>query len=75
MICRVDDTGWCERHDCKHVGRLLELALDSSELGEKYRLLWDSQMAPRYSPGANVEHKMRQVEAKKPCNCGQKSKQ
>jgi hypothetical protein len=41
----VDEHGWCPRHQIRHVGRLLELALEDSERGERYRRLWDGQPA------------------------------
>lgn len=41
MICTLDNNDYCERHKCKHVGKLKTLALDPSEKGEAYRRVWD----------------------------------
>jgi hypothetical protein len=38
MICVLDDTGFCARHNSRHVR---ELALDPGEPGERYRQWWD----------------------------------
>lgn len=44
MKCEVDPkTLWCARHQTFHVGRLYDLSQDESELGERYRTLWDRQ--------------------------------
>lgn len=45
MICNLDSNDFCQRHKKIHTGRLKELALDPSPLGEKYRLIWDKQNA------------------------------
>lgn len=47
MICTVDDSGYCARHRRVHKGRLLQLALEPGELGEKYRRIWDTEVLPR----------------------------
>jgi len=44
-ICPVNSDGWCTRHNTHHAGRLLEWALSPTMKGEKYRELWDRQMA------------------------------
>jgi hypothetical protein len=42
--CPVDPhTFWCERHQTYHIGRIYDLSQDETELGEKYRRLWDRQ--------------------------------
>jgi hypothetical protein len=40
-ICQVNEEFWCERHQCRHVGRVLELSRMDNELGARFRLSMD----------------------------------
>lgn len=86
--CPIDPvTGLCSRHGVAHVGRLLDLALDPTVKGERYRLLWDRQAGietPAPSPAPSVEVKAAAPSPapapapvaprpkRKPCGCGKK---
>lgn len=62
--CPLDDNGYCPRHKTRHQGKALEFALADSELGEKYRRLWDRQLGletPRKEVAADAP--------KKSCRC------
>lgn len=41
MVCPVDTAGYCKRHNRRHFGHALQIAIDPSETSEKYRIAWD----------------------------------
>ncbi len=43
MICVLDDNDYCTRHKRTHYGHLRQIALDPSEIGDKFRAVWDQQ--------------------------------
>lgn len=49
-ICPVDSAGYCARHRRTHKGAVLELALRADPEAERYRDLWDQQVARTYRP-------------------------
>lgn len=46
-LCPVNESGYCVRHRTVHVGALLEWSQSDTEMGRKYRDLWDRQLAAR----------------------------
>lgn len=53
-ICEVDENGWCARHQRRHLGATLKIALDPSERGEWYRARWDHYASGTKPPAVRV---------------------
>src|SRR5436305_2035183 len=74
QICQVDANGHCARHEMRHEGRMLELALDPGEKGIFYRKKWDEYVpqlkkaaAERPPPPASPKKKKRLPGRTGPC--------
>lgn len=87
-ICVVDGDGWCERHQRKHIGSLLRMALDPSPLGERYRERMDAvyrrersknvhhRPVVRGGPGTELKSMLREMGiAPKGCGCDDRARQ
>lgn len=73
--CEVDENGYCERHQRRHTGNALKIALREGSVAEAYRREWDRQAG---LPVAFVPREKRvaltlvpaEVEAERLAHCG-----
>lgn len=64
MICKIDSNGYCERHQCTHVGRDLVLCLDPSPKAEAYRIRFDKAIVRKMR---GVKHSPTGIFRPRPC--------
>jgi predicted GH43/DUF377 family glycosyl hydrolase len=50
VVCPVDTAGYCKRHNRRHFGHALQIALDPGSEADRFRIAWDGGTTTYQSP-------------------------